>query len=363
MLVVRFGRRSRVLVGSSAVAICLTGAAPALAVRAAASDGLAAQLLRLDPGARNGGNTQVASAAEATLVGAPGRVNFMIGLGPRQRIMGGARHDQLGARGAGALVRGGRGNDLIHGHRGRQMLAGGRGHDHIFGGPGRDRLHGGPGNDRLVDHQGATLVITGPGLNRVDVADGDGDERVLCTPGSINRIRADRSDRLHPRCRRATSSISYARRASKAPAARVAQQQPVSGAGTHDSPYIAACDDETQNPCEISAFAARSLTGVWANEYVPAYKCPTSHPYLYDYKYAPSGTHLLGGVEVVGLGPIGVSVTGFFSINLDTVWRITGADTGWPNSSATNWTSGTNSYHVKLHCTKTASLGFGGPRA
>ena len=95
---------------------------------------------------------------------------------------------------------------------------------------------------------------------------------------------------------------------------------------------------------------------------MPAYKCPTSHPYLYDHKYAPSGTHLLGGVEVSGLGPVGVSVTGFFSVDLATVWRITGADTGWPNSSATNWTTGTNSYQVKLHCTKTADLGFGGPR-
>ena len=365
MLAVRFGRRSRVLVGALVVAICLAGAVPALVGRAAAdvaSDRFAARLLRLDPGARLGGNTQVASAAQATLVGAPGRVNFMIGLGPRQRIIGGARHDQLGARGAGSLVRGGRGNDLIHGHHGRQVLTGGRGHDHIFGGRGRDRLHGGPGNDRLVDHQGATVVITGTGLNRVDVADGDGDERVVCTRGSINRIRVDRGDRLHPRCRRATSSVSYLRPARAAPAARAAQQQTVSGAGTHDNPYTAACDAET-DPCVISAFAARSLTGVWANEYVPAYKCPTSHPYLYDKKYAPSGSHLLGGIEVSGLGPIGVSITGFFSVDLDTVWRITGADTGWPNSSATSWASGTNSYQVKLHCTKTASLGFGGPRA
>ena len=228
MLAVRFGRRSRVLVGALVVAICLAGAVPALVGRAAAdvaSDRFAARLLRLDPGARLGGNTQVASAAQATLVGAPGRVNFMIGLGPRQRIIGGARHDQLGARGAGSLVRGGRGNDLIHGHHGRQVLSGGRGHDHIFGGRGRDRLHGGPGNDRLVDHQGATVVITGTGLNRVDVADGDGDERVVCTRGSINRIRVDRGDRLHPRCRRATSSVSYLRPARAAPAARAAQQQ------------------------------------------------------------------------------------------------------------------------------------------
>ena len=374
----RLNSENRAPAGSAAllvlaVALALTASPAALAaapITATSDDaqssapqpGLLARLLRLDPGARLGGNTHVATASKAVLVGVPGRVNFMIGLGPRQRIMGGARHDQLGARGAGSLVRGGRGNDLIHGHHGRQVLSGGRGHDHIFGGRGRDRLHGGPGNDRLVDHQGATVVITGTGLNRVDVADGDGDERVVCTRGSINRIRVDRGDRLHPRCRRATSSVSYLRPAREAPAARVAQQQTVSGAGTHDSPYTAACDDETQNPCLISAFAARSLTGFWTNEYVPAYKCPTSHPYLYKNEYGPAGSDLLGGVEVSGLGPVGVSITGFFSVDLDTVWRITGADTGFTNSSATNWTTGTNSYQVKLHCTKSASLGFGGPR-
>ncbi len=365
MPAVRFGRRSLVLVVGLAVAIALSGSVAAPAEQAGADragDKLAARLLQLDPGARLGGNTQVATAEEALLAGVPGRVNFILGLGERQTIVGGPGHDQLGARGAGAQIRGGRGNDLIHGHRGRQRLSGGAGHDHIFGGPGRDRLHGGRGNDRLVDLQGATVVITGAGRNRVDVAAGDSDDRVRCSPGSTNRIRADRGDRLHPRCLRATSSVVYPGPPRKTPKARATQQQSVSGSGTHDSPYIAACDDETQDPCLVSAFAARSLSGLWANEFVPAYKCPASHPYLYNKVYAPFGTALLGGVEVVGLGPIGVSITGFFSVDLSTVFRVTGADTGTSNSSATNWTLGTNAYQVKLHCTKTASLGYGGPR-
>jgi hypothetical protein len=28
-----------------------------------------------------------------------------------------------------------------------------------------------------------------------------------------------------------------------------------------------------------------------------------------------------------------------------------GTDTGFPNSSATNWETGTNSYQLQLHCT------------
>lgn len=94
---------------------------------------------------------------------------------------------------------------------------------------------------------------------------------------------------------------------------------------------------------------------MWANEYVPAYKCPPSHPYLYDHSYAPAGTALPGGVGVSGLGPIGVSITGIKTTQV-TVQGITsayttGTDTGFPNSSATNWELGTNSYRVELHCT------------
>ena len=43
---------------------------------------------------------------------------------------------------------------------------------------------------------------------------------------------------------------------------------------------------------------------------MPAYKCPASHAYLYAQGYAPFGTSLPDGVEVAGLGPIGVSITG-----------------------------------------------------
>jgi RTX calcium-binding nonapeptide repeat (4 copies) len=324
--------------------------------------GLVARLLRRDPAARLGGNTQVATGAGAVLAGVPGRVNFIIGLGRHQRIVGGRGHDQLGAWGDGARIRGGRGNDLIHGARGRQVISGGRGHDLIFGGPGDDDLYGGPGDDRMVDRQGATRVIPGSGENSVDIADGDGDERVVCASGSINHIKADRGDFIHPRCRGGRSTLRYLRPAGARPAAHLRQTQAVSGNGTHDNPYIAACDNETKDPCVISAFAARSLSGLWANEFVPAYKCPTSHPYLYDHEYGPFGSALLGGVEVSGLGPIGVSITGFFSVDLLDVFRITGADTGTFNSSATNWTTGTNSYQVKLHCTKSVDLGFGGPR-
>ena len=355
--------------------------------------GQGARLLARDPGARVGGITQVADAPGVTLsaagpsgpAGGPGAggptgptgpagpagpagttgllpTNFLMGLGPRERIVGGPGPDQLGARGAGTVVRGGDGNDLIHGHRGRQVLLGESGHDHLLGGPGRDRLDGGPGDDRLVDKQGATMVLTGSGSNQVDVADGEGDERVMCARGSVNRIRADRGDRIHPFCRAgAASSVSYRPSASET-AAAVAQDRPVSGAGSSSNPYVAECDDETRDPCVVSSFTARKLKGLWRNEYVPAYRCPGSHPYLLDRRSAPAGASIIRGVEVIGLGPIGVSIVESTGVGLGDVWRATGTETGPDSSVATNWTAATNAYRVRLHCTKTQDRGWGGPR-
>jgi len=138
MLAVAFPRRTLTLVGALAAVICAGTATTAVLGNAGASPGrdkLAARLMRLDPAARLGGNTHVATAARARVSGVRGRVNFMIGLAPRQRIVGGAGHDQLGAHGAaGARIHGGRGDDLIHGGRGHQRLQGGRGHDFIHKG-------------------------------------------------------------------------------------------------------------------------------------------------------------------------------------------------------------------------------------
>jgi RTX calcium-binding nonapeptide repeat (4 copies) len=372
---VAFPRGKRALVGTLAV-VCLWAAVPALLGTAGAApdrDELAARLMRLDPGARVGGNTQVATAARAHVSGARGRVNFMIGLAPRQRIVGGNSHDQIGARGgAGARIRGAHGHDLIHGGRGHDLIHGGRGHDHIHGGPGndhmrgghhhdrihggagRDRLEGGGGDDQLIDRQGATVADGGPGRNYVDVADGNRD-RVLCADGSSNRIVVDRGDRLHPACRGAASRVTYGRPSNAAPtddrAANATQSRRVSGSGTNNDPYTAECTNPSAVDCVTPLFAARSLSGFWANEYVPAYKCPTSHPYLYDQKYNPWGTVLPRGVGVLGLGPIGMNINGVSTEQVGDFAYTSGTLTGALNSSATNWTFGTNSYQLQLHCT------------
>jgi hypothetical protein len=324
------------------------------AAASSSSDRLVQRLMRLDPGARLGGNTQVSAAPRARLVGVPRRHNAILGLGRGQLVLGGRGHDQLGAQADGTRILGGAGPDLIRAGAGDQVLSGGRGHDHIFGGPGDDRLEGGPGDDRLIDRDGATMVLPGAGTNRVDVADGDGDERVRCAPGSTNRIRADRDDRLHPSCRRGASTVRYMGTPSGNPPAHAAQQ-PVSGDGSNGNPYIAECDDGSGVFCSVSSFASRSLSGLWKNEYVPAYECPTSHPWLHNQNFAPGGTALPLGVEVRGLGPIAVSITG---VSTTTDSFANGTATGFPNSSATSWSLGTNAYQVVLHCTNLSGANY-----
>jgi hypothetical protein len=272
----------------------------------------------------------------------------MFALGDGQRLIGGNGHDELGAYHGtrGVRIWGGRGPDLIHGMRGDHWLHGGPGNDQIYGGAGDDVIYGGAGQDRIIDNGGRTVVITGPGRDRVDLADGDGGDRVVCEPGQVDRIVADGGDTLHPRCGEAARA---------APSAGAAQS--VGGNGTNRDPFTAACSNPQPVDCTITSFASRSLTGLWANEFVPAYICPRDdHPGLLNQDYAPFGTALPAGVEIEGLGPIGVSITGVSQ--LVKRGRANGTQTGTGVSSATNWRLDTQSYRLKLHCTSDTSRGY-----
>ena len=397
MLATAFPHRTRVLVGILAMAVFAAAAAPAaLAQTPSKKDRLAELLLKRDPGARVGGSTQVATDPGEVLHGVPGRTNFLMALDRKQVLIGGNRHDQIGAGpflprragasaacdacgavGVGTSFNGRGGHDLVHGGRGHDRIVGGRGHDHlrgkgghdrivgghghdvIHGGAGHDRLHGGHGHDRFIDRQGNTTVVPGPGRNHIDVSDG-GTDRVICHPGSQNRIIGDRGDRLHRHCRNARSSVTYRRPSSQAPTAHAAQQ-PVSGTGSNENPFTAECKDKQNVDCTVTAFASRTLSGLWANEYVPAYQCPTSHPYMLRKSYAPGGTSLPPGVGGNGLGDIGMSITGVKRGEGTLVFSHRyglGTKTGFPESSATNWTTGTRSYQVQLHCTSDTDNAF-----
>lgn len=354
-----FQRGPRAVLGAAAAVIGLGALVPAAMGDVKSSSGrakLAARLMRLDPGAQVGGNTQVATAAGARLLGVPRRTNYMMGLGRRSVIVGGAGHDELGVLGDAGRIYGGGGPDLIHGGpgndrlyagAGNDLIYGGGGGDRLYGGPGNDAVYGGPGNDQIIDKQGATTVFPGPGTNRVDVADGRGDDRVVCGPGSINHIRADRVDRIAPSCGGKGSSVRYVRLPGGDPAAHAAQ---TTGSGTNADPYSAECDpvEPIDVDCETSEVWSESLTGLWTHAYVPAVQCPASHPWLTNTNYVPWGTVVPNGIEIAGLGPIGVSISGDNRDSNDfTIGTLTGGD----YSSVTNWTGGTNTYTIYLHCT------------
>jgi Fibronectin type III domain len=139
---------------------------------------------------------------------------------------------------------------------------------------------------------------------------------------------------------------------------RVSVSSGVKGNGTNDKPYVADCDDAQNVDCTVSSFPPRTVPGL-SSENPPAYKCPDNHPYLLDHNYAPTFTHLVSGVEVMGLGPIGISISGYTKTEKTLDGKkynfYTGTTTGFPNSSATNYNTAAKSYKIILHCTSNLS--------
>src|SRR5436190_4766926 len=238
---------------------------------------VAARLAARDPGARVNGNTIIATGAGARVYGGRGRANFMAALGSRETIVGGSRGDNLGALGDRATIIGGGGNDLLYGDRGATLVGGG-------------------GRDLLVNRGANTTIRAGTG--DIVMASGRHD-RVLCSRGSRNvTIYDDRSTSIGAACRAGHGRVLPVRQL-RQPARAVAAAGAVTGNGSNDRPFSAPCDDPGRVDCTITAFPQRTLSGAWANEYVPAYKCPSDHQYLLRKKYAPSFNTWGPGVEIV----------------------------------------------------------------
>jgi hypothetical protein len=296
---------------------------------------LAARLAARDPGARVQGNTIVATGAGARVYGSRDRPNFVAALGSRQTIVGGRRGDHLAALGKRVTIMGGRGDDVVYGRRGA-------------------RLVGGPGRDLLVARGADATHRAGTG----DVVVARRDHRVLCPRSARNlTVYAGKGTSLSRACRAGdTRVLSLAQLRQPAPPA--AAPSVVQGDGSNDNPFVAPCDDPQNVDCTITAFPARTLSGAWAHEFVPAYRCPPGHQYLLNHGYAPPFTSWGPGVEIsfdstpVG-NPIDVAITGNSYFDEPTPPNLfSGTLTGFPNSSATNWLwGGTHWYRIVLHCT------------
>jgi hypothetical protein len=185
----------------------------------------------------------------------------------------------------------------------------------------------------------------------VDVAGGQRSDHVLCAPGSINRIYAQRRDVIQASCRGAGSAVFFHAPPTPPLTSRAAANPPITGDGSQDNPFVTQCDHPEVVDCLVSAFPARRLQGFWSNEFVPAYQCPADHPYLLNHDNAPPfGTAIPNGVAVENLGPVGVSIP----VRTNSGKYALGTRLG----SATNWTTDPQSYRVLLQCTSDIKNGW-----
>lgn len=327
----------RIAVALGAVMAASLGASSLSSAHSGDHKPSASELVGRDPGKRVGGNTIVVTGDGEDVLGVPDRPNFIIALGSGDKITDEGQNSELGALGE---------NDTI---------VADRSHELIVAGPHGKVIVAGSGDMVVETHSDGTIMLESSGDEVIDTGRHD---HIICTRAAVHdTIHDNKSDTVNRMCHKNHDPVdpvaSSGATSAEAPAAHAAQS--VSGDGSSGNPYVAECTSPQDVVCTTPYFPSRSLTGLWANEYVPAYQCPPSHPYLYNQRYAPAGTSLVHGVSVLGLGPIGMSITGFktkdvTSNGITSSYEI-GTDTGFPNSSATNWETGTNSYQIQLHCT------------
>jgi hypothetical protein len=304
------------------------------AASAASESGLARLLARRDPGARLGASTVVVTGSAATVEGVPDRPNFVLALGSHETVVGGAKDDEIGALGD---------HDTI--------VAGKAGHELIVGGPDGKVDVTGSGHDVVIDTKNnATVMVDSP--SDEIVVEGKKDA-VICKRHIRDVIFARKGDSVSKSCRADHDPIRPI--SSSSPVAHTAAAT-VEGDGSEGNPYVAPCDNSTEVDCQVRGFAVERLRGLWANEYVPAYRCPPDHPYLLNQNYVQAGTTLPNGVQLQSLSPIGVAITETSTTPNENL--ATGTATGRLRSSATNWALGASSYHILLHCTSDVGHGW-----
>jgi hypothetical protein len=303
-------------------------------------------LHKLNPAGNLGGKSIVGTQPGQHLHGVEGKPNFMIALADGITIHGASANDELGV--------GAHANDV-------RILAPESGHSLIVGGPGSTIVVGGKGHNHVVSHaRGAKVVLKSP---HDKVVVNGRDSRVVCVEEAHHElIKVDEDVEVSERCRGHHDKIKTIEGSSTAKRPRITSRAVTfTGRGTNEDPYTAKECNGNDYPigCHL-AFPPRVLKGLWANEHVPAYKCPAQDPWLRDVEYAPFGTTLPDGVEVAGLGPVGVSITASsrepaesypgYEPGPNDHGQRNGTKTGSNFSSATNWTIGTVAYQVVLHC-------------
>jgi hypothetical protein len=303
----------------------------------------AEHLRELDPGGKVGGKSIVGTKPKEVLHGVHGKPNFIVALGDEETIHGASKNDQIGALG----------KDV-------KLVPSNHGHSLIVAGPHSKIAVPGRGHDLIVSHaRGATIILKSP-ADEV-IANGPHD-RIVCKHHTHRElIEVAKRERVSKSCRghhNAIERLAGSSLSAHSSAVGVHASVVASGSGTNTDPFVAACDDPSQDPCTVTSFASRTLGGFWANEFVPSYHCPGGsagvgiwgHPFLLNQNYAPFGAVIAPGVEVEGLGDIGARIE---TTNADDSVRTQGyrVQTDTLRSTATNWTFSPATYRVILHCT------------
>jgi hypothetical protein len=98
-----------------------------------------------------------------------------------------------------------------------------------------------------------------------------------------------------------------------------------------------------------------------ADEYVPAFTCPVTHPYLVDERFDGNPTSALRGILVRRSSKdLDVSITGPAGVAhpfLPGRLLLSGIRPGFPNSSAMNWSFESQQYQIIMKCTSNPALG------
>ncbi|MBV1877477.1 MAG: LEPR-XLL domain-containing protein [Pseudomonadales bacterium] len=105
------------------------------------------------------------------------------------------------ATGAGAIILGGRGNDILIGSHLNDYIEGGQGNDHIEGGRGYDTLFGDSGNLQILDSSSQSIgarvsaldgddVVYGGSMNNASLADDDVDD-IIFGGGGMDELHGD----------------------------------------------------------------------------------------------------------------------------------------------------------------------------
>jgi Ca2+-binding RTX toxin-like protein len=111
--------------------------------------------------------TPTCGGLPATIIGTPGRADFLTGNAGPDVVYLGYGNDRFDGQGGDDVICGGAGNDTIRGGEGNDTIYGEDGNDVIRGDAGDDTVSTGAGRNTVIDGAGDDTLRGGPGTDRL----------------------------------------------------------------------------------------------------------------------------------------------------------------------------------------------------